>query len=57
MLKKNYLPLLLVFSIFIGCAQRNTEESAKHLKLGIENQNKGKLDEAMNEYNKAIRNG
>ncbi len=50
-----YVIIILIFAaLIIGCAQRNPEESAKHLKAGVELQNKGKLDDAMNEYNQAI---
>src|SRR6187549_682442 len=54
MIYKHIILTLVSMAMLVGCATRNSEESAKHLKSGIELQNKGKLDEAMNEYNQAI---
>ena len=46
MLYKYIVIILLLSALILGCAGRNPEESAKHLRSGIELQNKGKLDEA-----------
>jgi Tfp pilus assembly protein PilF len=45
---------ILLAALITGCRPGNPDESNKHLKTGIDAFNKGRLDEAENEFNTAI---